>query len=188
MSDHLNWPTFIYAGMKKADSVFYLLKKNFSYKTQATCKLGLYKSLLVPVLTYGFYCTALSRADMKCLEKFHRRVVQWITCSKVSSCISQLRLLNLLPVLMFLQLSDILLLAKLSNESIQLLLQTNENLGGRTEYFKLPTTRTERTKGDFTLRTCRLITNLHEVMDFSVTTGLKERILAIKWKFVNSGI
>ena len=80
---------------------------------------------------------------------------------------------------MFLQLSDMLLLVKLSNESNQLQLQKIEKLCRPTEIFKLPTTRTERARGEFTLKTCRLINNLHKFMDFSVTTGLKERFLAI---------
>ena len=95
-SDNLNWHAHISARLRKANSVFYLLTENISYKLQATCKLGLYKSLLLPVLTYGFYCASLSRAQMKRLEKLQNRVVQWITGSKISSYISQLRLFNLL--------------------------------------------------------------------------------------------
>ena len=125
VSDNLSWHSHTSARMKKANSVFYLLKRKISYKLQATCKLGLYKWLLLPVLTYGFYCVSLSRADMKSLEKFQKRVVQWKTGSKISSYISQLRLLNLLPLLMFPQLNDILLLVKLSNELNQPQLQRN---------------------------------------------------------------
>ena len=100
-----------------------------------------------------------------------RRVVQWITGSKISSYTSQLRLLNLLPLPMFLQLNDILLHVKLSNESNQLQLRKNENLGRHTESFILHTSRTERARGELTLRTCRLVNNRDEFMDFSVITG-----------------
>ena len=96
MSDYLTWHANISAGMEKANSVFYLLKRNVFYKLQAPCKLRLYKSLLLPVLTYRFYCAALSRTDMKSLEKFQKSIVQWIFGSKVSNYINQLRLLNLL--------------------------------------------------------------------------------------------
>ena len=124
---------------------------------------------------------------MKGLEKFQKRVVQWITVSKVSCYISQLRWLSLLPLPMFRQLNYFLLLVKLSIESNQLQLQKNENLGMRTETFKLPFTRADRSEGEYTLRTCRCINNPYELMGFSVTTGLKEWILAIMWKLVNSG-
>ena len=143
LGDNLSWPTQITAKMKETHSVFCLLKKNLSYKLQAICNLGLYMALLLPVWTYGFFCASLSRPDMKGLEKFQKKVVQWITGSKVSSCISQLRWLNLRALPMFRQLSYILLLVKLSIESNQLQLQKNENLGTRTESFKLHSTRTE---------------------------------------------
>ena len=184
VSDTLSWHARISARMKKATSLLFA-QKDLSHQLQAICKLGLYKSLLLSVLIHGFYCASLSRADMECLEKFQERVVQWITGSNVSSYISQQSLLNLLPLPMFLQFGDILLLVKLSNESNQL--QKNENLGRRTGSFEPPNTWTERAKGELTLRSCRLINNLHELIDFSVTTGLKERILAIIRKFVNSG-
>ena len=88
---------------------------------------------------------------------------------------------------MFLHLDNALFFVKLSNDSNELQLQKNQNLGRRTEIFKLPTTATERRRGEFSLRTGRLFNNLHEFMDFSMTTGLKERIQAFMWKFVNSG-
>ena len=69
VSEKLSWHSLFSARMKKVNSVFHSLKKNYSYKLQFTCKLGLYKSLLLPGLTYGFYCALLSRADMKSLEK-----------------------------------------------------------------------------------------------------------------------
>ena len=187
MSDNPSWHAHISARMKEANSVFFLLKRNFSYKLQATCKPGLFKLLLLPVFTYGFYYASLSRADMKFLEKFEKKVVQWITGSIVSGYISQLRLLDLLLLPRFLHLSDILLLVKLSNESNQLRLEKSESLGKCTEIFEIPTTRTERAKGEFTLTTCRLIHNLHEFMHFSVTTGLKEGVLAVMRKVVISG-
>ena len=76
VSDNLSLQAHICARIKKANSVFYLLRRNIFYKRQAFCKLGLDKSLLLPVLTYGFFCASLSRADMISLEKFQKRVVQ----------------------------------------------------------------------------------------------------------------
>ena len=124
---------------------------------------------------------------MKSLEKFQKSVVQWITGSKVSSYISQLRWLNLLPLFILQHLNNILLLIKMSNELNQFQFQKKENLGRRTEIFKFSTTRTETPRGEFTLRTCRWINNLHDFMDFSVTTGLKGGTPAIMWKFMKSG-
>ena len=98
--------------------------------------------------------------------KFHGEVpekrVQCLIGSKVSSYISQLRLVNMFPLLTFQQWSEFLLLVKMSNESNQLQFQENENLGRLSEIFKLPFTGTEKAEGEFTLRTCRLTKNLRE--------------------------
>ena len=88
---------------------------------------------------------------MKSLEEFQKREVQWITSCKVCNCIIQFCSLNLLPLSMFLQLSNILLPVKSSNDSNQLQLQENDFLVGRTVICIFPMTRTGRTRGKFTL-------------------------------------
>ena len=60
---NLNWHTHIETRLKKKIVFF------FSYKLKTSCKLGLYKSLLFPVLAYGFNCVAFSKFDMSSLEK-----------------------------------------------------------------------------------------------------------------------
>ena len=80
-------------------------------------KLGLYKSLLLPVLTYGLIISNISRNDLGRLERFQKKVLKWITGND-SDYTEQLRLLNILPLGLFLQLNDLLmhLLAKFMHE------------------------------------------------------------------------
>ena len=101
---------------------------------------------------------------------------------QISSYVGQFHLLNLLPFVMFMSLSDILLLVKLSNESNQLQLQEHGNLARPAGVSKLPTTKIERAKGEFYLIACRSVNNLHEFMSFYVITSLKERI----WQLCDS--
>ena len=95
--------------MKKANRVFYSLRRNVAFKV----KLGLYKSMILTVLMYGSSCCNLNRGYMRNLERFQRKVVYWITNSKTLSDIEQLRLSNLLPLPMYYQLNDLLLLSSL---------------------------------------------------------------------------
>ena len=99
--------------MKKANRVFYSLIKNVAFKVNMRIKLWLYKSMILPVLMYGSSCCNLNRGDTRNLERFQRKVVSLITNGKTLSYIEQLRLSNLLPLPMYYQLNDLLLLSSL---------------------------------------------------------------------------
>ena len=104
--------------MKKANRVFCSLRRNVAFKVNMRIKLGLYKSMILPVLMYGSSCCNLNRGDMRNLERFQRKVVSWITNSKTLSYIEQLRLSNLLPLPMYYQLNDFFTTIKYSTKSI----------------------------------------------------------------------
>ena len=122
------------------------LRRNVAVKVQILVKLGLYKSLILPVLLYGFACVFASRADLHLLENFQKKVVRWITGKKTMSYRSQLKILNIVPLPMFLQLNDVLLLSKITNEETgtSFSLPERPEIRGRSETFKLRKTRTEK--------------------------------------------
>ena len=99
--------------MKKANRVFYSLRRNVAFKDNMCIKLGLYKSMILPVLMSGYSCCNLNRGGMRNLERFQPKIVSWITISKTLSYIEQLRLSNLLPLPKSYQLNDLLLLSSL---------------------------------------------------------------------------
>ena len=139
VSDNLTWKMHIEERLRKANKVLYLLRRNVAVKVQTLVKLGLYKSLILPVLLYGFACVFASRADLHLLENFQKKVVGWITGNKTMSYRSQLKILNILPLPMFLQLNDVLLLSKITNEEMGTsisLLERTEIRGRRIEIFK----------------------------------------------------
>ena len=114
------------------------------------------------------------------------KVVNWI-CG-TDSCIQQIRMLNILPLPMYIQSLNLLLLSELSNEpqnSIELL-QTQDMLSRSNELFKLPKTRTEKMRKEFVFRTSRLANKVSHLIDFSSSTGLKKRIIQLLWKFVET--
>ena len=131
----VSWKQHIEERMKKANKVLYMLKRNVATKVNTFVKLGLYKSLILPVLLYGFTCLTAGRTEIQILEKFQKKVVKWITGNKDTEYKNQLRLLNILPLPMFIQLNDLLLVSKALNE---------ENSG-----IELPEVHTKQTRTKF---------------------------------------
>ena len=71
----LTWKIHLEERMKKSNRVFYSLRRNVAFKVSMRIKLGLYKSIILPVLIYGSSCCNLNRGDMRNLERFQRKVV-----------------------------------------------------------------------------------------------------------------
>ena len=170
--------------LRKPNKVLYLLRRNVAVQLKPLIKLGLYKSLILPILLYGSTCINPSQSRLQNLERFQKKAVKLITGNKRVNYIGQLRLLNILPLPMFLHVNDLLLLAKVMHESshcIELPDLTSAN--GRTkDVFRLQKTRTEKARSKFTFR---LANRLEKYVEFSRTYGFKKRLINLMWKFVN---
>ena len=186
MSGDLSWKVHIETRLKKANQVLYLLRRNLSANINTFVKLGLYKLLILPVLLYGLSCTHISRGDQLQLERFQKKVIRWITGNKTGVYINELRLLNILPLPMFIQLNNILLLASLhSNERNEIVLNRRTTRARNTEIFEMQKVRTEKARNEFVFRTSRIVNRLEPYIHFDKRIGLKTRILNTMWKFVN---
>ena len=150
--DDLIWSKHIEERLRKGNKLLYLLRRNVAVQVEPRIKLGLYKSLILPVLLYGFTCINPSRSELQNLEHVQKKAVKWITRNKGVNYISQLRLLNILPLPIIHQVNYLFLLAKVMHESshcIELPDLTGAN--GRTkEVFRLQKTRTEKAGSEFT--------------------------------------
>ena len=82
MLGDLSWSTHLNERLKKANKILYSLRQNVAYNVNTFVKLGLYKSILLPVLTYGCHCANFLRKDLQKLEFFQKKVVKWI-CGKL---------------------------------------------------------------------------------------------------------
>ena len=152
MLGNLIWSTHLTERLKKANKLLYSLRQNGAYKVNTFVKLGLYKSILLPILTYGSHCAKFLGKDLEKLELFQKKVVKWICGKHCQKYTDQLRMLNILPLPMFLQTKDLLLLSKLCTdyEHHSIPLPTaNNTLDRRLEPLKLPTIRTEKRRGEF---------------------------------------
>ena len=92
-----------------------------------------------------------SRTELKQLESFQKRAVKWITELHDVDYENQLRLLNLLPLPMFLQLKNLLLLSKIMNDYSHCieLPATALGRGRKSDILMLNKKRTEKARGEF---------------------------------------
>ena len=67
------WKLHIEEKRKMQKKVLYMLKRNVEIKAQTFVKLGLYKSLILPVPLYGFTCLAAGRTENQILKNFKKR-------------------------------------------------------------------------------------------------------------------
>ena len=74
-------------------------------------KLNLYKSMMLPILLYGSHCLAANVTQARKLEHFQTSVVKWILPEE--NYRSALIMLNILPLHLYMQITDILLLHKI---------------------------------------------------------------------------
>ena len=59
-------------GLKKAYNVLFSIRRNIAYNVKPNTKVSLYKSLVLPIVTYGLFCAKQSKATMNALERFQK--------------------------------------------------------------------------------------------------------------------
>ena len=99
--DTLNWSTHIEHLIQKANKVFCCLRRNFAFIINLSMKPGLYKSVILPVLLNGLNCAYQSRTDQRKLENYQSRFVKLVCGPHRCDYKALLRLLNVLPLLLF---------------------------------------------------------------------------------------
>ena len=185
VSKKLTWSALIISRLKKENRVLYLIRRNVAYAVKPFIKLGLYKSLVLPVLFYGINYTP-SKSDLKNLEKLQLKAVRWIT-GQNEPYENQLRLLNILPLPMYMLMNNLLTLSKITQERRDDIAITEINKVRRrsTELYTLRKVRLKKAQNEFIFKKGRLANRIDNEINFMEPRGLKNRILNLKWKFFN---
>ena len=113
ISTSLKWSEHITCICGKSNRVLSMLKRNSARRLHWRQRLNMYKSMVLPILSYGFCVWSLSKADMKSLEQVQRRASDWILGYPELNHKQRLFALNILPLSMYFQISDLLMLCKL---------------------------------------------------------------------------
>ena len=184
----MSWSLHVSERLNKANRALYQLRRNVSPKVNVSVKLGLNKSILLPILLYKMNCVLLSRGSTRDLESFQKRALNWVCYKSNRSYLQQLRLLNVLPLPLFMQCNDYLLMSKLlvEGEHNINIPTCNPESGSSTMFFKLNKCKKEKTRGEFVYRTCRIVNRINEKIQFANPLCLKSRIISLMWKFVDN--
>ena len=112
--------------------------------------------------------------------------MRWIT-GQNEPYENQLRLLNILPLPMYMQMNDVLTLSMLTQEGrddIEIT-EINKVPGRSIELYTLRKVSLEKARNEFVFKNCRLANRIDNEINFMEPRGLKNRILNLMWKFVN---
>ena len=179
----LNWSAQASRRLKKVYNVLFSLRRNIAYNVKPNTKLSLYKSLILPIVTYGLFCAQQSKATMNALERLQKKAVKWIIGNKQTCYASSLRLLNILPLPMFGQMNDLLFSSLTRGNLVNSLdLHTKVTCSARRPMsYQMKIPRTERSRSENFFRNCQIVKKVNNCFDIGNGMGLKERLLCDMW-------
>ena len=161
---------------------------NGSTKLTTIAKLNLYKSMMLSILLYGSHCLAANVTQAQKLGHFQTSVVKWILPEE--NYRSALIMLKILPLHLYMQITDILLLHKIVIGYYDCDLSEhytiNPNLSkarNTSNIFKLHIPRLEQSRQNFWFRTARLVNLMPPEIQFLKTDGLKPMLLKYSWNY-----
>ena len=186
IADILNWDAHVEAKCSKANKVFFMMKRS-SPHISVKSKLNLYKTMVLPIMMYASCCCHASVRSMRNLEAVQKRVTRWILphCENYKE---RLLFLNLLPVSLYLQLRDLLMLSKLiagcfdfdSSARMSYRMNFRQN---KLEFIVERSPRLSKVDTNFWCREPRLVNKLPTAIDFFNPIGLKGRLNSFLWCF-----
>ena len=185
----LSWSNHLMARMKKANQIFYFAKRNVAKGVSQRVKLGVYKSAVLPLITFASSCFNTCRANLSKLERFQKRALKRVTNSFESDYLTLLKRTNTLPLTMFIQLLNLLNLSSFfhSENDLQIRLLTNKSASNTRQNdgptLSLKKVRTEKARAEFCFRLSRVANHLPGTVDFFNPTGLKNRLLNFMWTY-----
>ena len=188
VSDDLKWIYHIKTATKKALGVFFMLKRS-SPKLNPSTKLNLYKSMVLPILIYGSSCWFANVESCKLLENVQKRCLKWISYSNNSNYKELLQKNGILPLSLYMQLLDILLLSKVfegyfdfdPTAFVTVRRPTRELRTSDQILFEHGKRNLHICEQSFFTRTTNLVNRLPQHIRFGEITGLKQRLLSYLW-------
>ena len=185
----LTWDEHIQHKCSKAIKVFFMIKRN-SANISMTGKVNLYKTMILPIITYASQCWYATTTSLRKLEALQKRVVKWITFDHDHR--RGLISANLLPLSLYLQLLDLMMLSKIINgrcdiDYSRFLTITNQpnsiyptRLGLQTR-FVIEKPRTRKEDQCFWYRAPAAANRIATAVDFFNEVNLKSRIIEYLW-------
>ena len=188
VNEKLSWKNHVENRCKKATSAFFQIKRNLANDSHSFLKLDAYCGYIMPILSYGSHAIFPNVGETKLLEKVQRRAVSWITGAQTDDYKGRLRNLKLLPVSLYFEMHDLLVLSSILNQKTGIqwtrYLRVNDNSSRHSSVlFQIPAT-SKKQKQDFWYRVARLANIFGPILDLSADTEhLKSKLLIVYWNF-----
>ena len=113
----LSWNCHASDKIKKANKIPYFIRRNTAANTKTSSKLNLFKTMIMPMLSYASAFITLSRSTSRSLDNLQKRVLRWAFNDKSAIYHFFLEKGNILPIHMYFQLLNLLLLSSMFYDS-----------------------------------------------------------------------
>ena len=194
VDENLSWDAHISEKMSKALKTFYLIRRNCCVRSPQA-KTGMYKSMILPVLAFESQAWHPNLSMIRKLNAFQIPVIRWILGHECSNDFG-LTTSNLLPIPLYLQLCDLLMLSKIVQGNYEvldeLILVIGHSATGQhtrqsgSRRFIVPDARLKGTERNYFHRAPAAANRLPEHVDFFNPVGLKSRLLKYLWWYYHS--
>ena len=150
MAPKLIWKHNVEKRCSKALKAFYFLKRNTSTSTKQSAKHNAYAGYVVPIVTYATQACSANKTETKEIERVQKKATSWILNNWDLNYKKWLGKLNLLPLSLYIELHDLLLLIGFlsRNYNINNPITRNQNCDdhSNTRHFDLKMINQTRTK------------------------------------------
>ena len=186
ISADLKWNEHILHKLSQANKVFCMIRKNVSAQLSTHKRMCLYKSMILPIISYASPCFYINKSQVRKIESLQKRVVKWILFYANISYTESLIKLNLLPLNFYLQLNDLLVLARICSGKYETTLSSIFHFTQRRGhwYFKLPASTNEQQRYSFFHRVPALANKVLPRVDIFLPNA-KAKLLKLFWTFFN---
>ena len=116
ITNNLNWSAHAKIRAQKAIGCLFLIKRNISKSASLKMKLNSYCGYITPIVSYGSPIWKANKCELKIIEDVQRKATRSIlSCNNINYKDGLIRL-NLLPLSLYHEMQDILLLHKIIND------------------------------------------------------------------------
>ena len=177
--------------MLKGTESVHFLKRNTSTSTKLSAKLNAYTRHAVPTVTYATQAWFTNKRDRaKEIERVQKKATSWILHNWELKYKKRLGKLNLLPLSLYMELHDLLLLiAFLSgNYNINIPIKRNQNSDDQPntrqfELININQTRTKKGDENFWRLSNQLLNTICKIKNLAIQCLSKKRLTELYWNY-----
>ena len=163
VSESLSWACHVENRTTKALKCFYMIKRSTLNTTAWQTKKAIYRSYIVPIVSYGAILFKARKTDLRIIENVQKRAVKWIFNRKDNDYKTSLQILNLLPLSLYHELHVLLTFISIVKNKIDVEWRNYVSVGeqqitraGQITQYKCKVYKLQKQESDFWYRAAHL--------------------------------